>query len=121
MKVTEELSRSAAREQLRQDILERIRSGQLQPGEALVSEKRFAEMYDITLWGVQQVLSRLAEEDWLVRKPRAGTFVADTDQLRSAERQVSSGRRIVLLQPEIEIEAISAKKPLPTGCRPHME
>jgi len=71
--------RNEAKETFRRELIERIRSGELSPGEALVSEKRFSEMMGLSIRAVQDVLRGLAEEGWIVRESRRGTFVAERE------------------------------------------
>lgn len=77
------VARHAARERLRNDIIGKIRSGELTPGSPLASEKELTQMDGISLRGVQTVLREMSEEGWIVRKHRKGTFVADRDALPS--------------------------------------
>jgi DNA-binding LacI/PurR family transcriptional regulator len=93
--------RNEVKELFRRELIEKISSGELSPGESLVSEKGFSEMTGLSLRAVQDVLKNLVEEGWIVREPRRGTFVADRDALPdpgAVPGAPVSGKRAVMLQ-----------------------
>ncbi|MCK4392207.1 GntR family transcriptional regulator [Candidatus Bipolaricaulota bacterium] len=63
--------------QLRELLLEKIKSGEWTPGTCLPTEDEFCEMYQISKTTVRQALNSLAIEGWLRRKQGRGTYVAE--------------------------------------------
>lgn len=64
-------------ERIRTDIRERILSGALAPGARLPSEAELMAQYGCARMTVNKALSTLRDGGLLVRRRRAGTFVAD--------------------------------------------
>lgn len=64
--------------QLRELLLEKIESGEWNPGARLPTEDELCEMYQISKTTVRQGLSTLAMEGILIRKQGRGTFVAES-------------------------------------------
>ncbi|MBP2316174.1 GntR family transcriptional regulator [Azospirillum soli] len=63
--------------QLREMLLEAIKSGYWKPGDKLPTELEFAEITRFSLGTVQRALRDLAEEGILVRRHGLGSFVAE--------------------------------------------
>lgn len=63
--------------QVKQAIVDRIRSGDLNPGERVPSENALAKMMNVSRITSKQALSELAAEGWVVRLRGKGTFVAE--------------------------------------------
>lgn len=63
--------------QLREFLLERIESGEWQPGDRLPTEDELCERYQISKTTVRQALNSLATEGVLLRKQGRGTYVAE--------------------------------------------
>lgn len=61
--------------QLEELVKNQIDSGQLQPDQAIPSEREFAEQYQISRMTVRQALTNLVNEGFLYRKKGTGTFV----------------------------------------------
>lgn len=68
------------------DIVAQIRSGDLRPGDALLSTKAMAKHYGVSLVTAHQALSHLAKENHVVRKNGSGTFVSKTKQTFAFEK-----------------------------------
>ncbi|CQR46387.1 HTH-type transcriptional repressor YvoA [Paraliobacillus sp. PM-2] len=63
--------------QLENLIREQIDQGELLPGDALPSERAYAEAYDISRMTVRQAINNLANEGLIIRKKGKGTFIAE--------------------------------------------
>jgi GntR family transcriptional regulator len=63
-------------DQLERIILEQIKSGDLNPGDRILSENVFAQIQGVSRSTVQKVYDRLVSKNILIRKPGKGTFVA---------------------------------------------
>lgn len=63
--------------QVRTEILERIQSGALQPGQALPSEMALARELGVHQGTIRRGLDSLVADQLLVRRQGSGTFVAD--------------------------------------------
>lgn len=63
--------------QLENFIKHQIEAGELQPGDALPSERAYAEAYDISRMTVRQAINNLASDGLLIRKKGKGTFIAE--------------------------------------------
>lgn len=63
--------------QLEMKIRQMIESEQLQPGDALPSERQFTEKYNISRMTVRQAINNLVNDGLLYRQKGKGTFVAE--------------------------------------------
>lgn len=63
--------------QLKQQLLQRIRSGDFQPGDRVPSEHQLARMAGVSRITAKQALSELAREGWVYRVRGKGTFVSE--------------------------------------------
>src|SRR5437764_79605 len=57
-------------------ILQLIESGQLNPGDAVDSERALAKLHGVSLMTARHALAGLEREGWVKRMRGAGTFVA---------------------------------------------
>ena len=64
-----------AYQKIQHAILRQIESGQLQPGDAVDSERELARIHGVSLMTARHGLSVLEHEGFVVRRPGAGTFV----------------------------------------------
>ncbi len=81
-----------------QDVLrERIRSGELSPGEKLASMRRLADDFDCSLGIVKQAVNTLVAQGFLRSSPRRGVYVADT---------TPAAKEILIVLPHLEIERL---------------
>jgi DNA-binding GntR family transcriptional regulator len=83
-----QLQRARIYEQILLDVI----LGELAPG-ARLDEQELATRYDAGLAGVRDALGRLALEDLVIRRPRAGTTVAPLDLVEV--RQAFEARRLI--------------------------
>lgn len=63
--------------QLEEQIRELIEKGDLKPGDALPSEREYAEKYQISRMTARQALTKLVNDGYLTRLQGKGTFVAE--------------------------------------------
>lgn len=63
--------------QLEQLLRQQMESGELKPGDALPSEREYAERLDVSRMTVRQAITNLANEGLLHRQKGRGTFVAE--------------------------------------------
>jgi len=69
----------AAYRRVAEAIKGQIRSGVLQPGDQLPSNRKLAEAHDVALGTAQKALGVLQDEGWLIATPAVGVFVNDRD------------------------------------------
>ncbi|MHC4871856.1 MAG: GntR family transcriptional regulator [Planctomycetota bacterium] len=74
-------SSDASGQVLVDDIIKKIESGILAPGEALLPMRRLVEKYGISMRATLNGISRLAEEGWVLRQHGAGVFVCEKKEL----------------------------------------
>ncbi|MET7640894.1 GntR family transcriptional regulator [Streptomyces sp. NPDC005438] len=67
------------------DLVERVRSGQLAPGAQLPSESDLARQYGVSRMTVRQALDLLDSDRYVIRRQGSGTFVSE---------QAGPGRRL---------------------------
>jgi DNA-binding LacI/PurR family transcriptional regulator len=65
-------------EEIRQYLLDRIRDGQLRPGDRLPSEHELAEQFGVSRITSKRALQLLGQQGFVVRARGRGTFVSDT-------------------------------------------
>jgi DNA-binding GntR family transcriptional regulator len=71
--------------QLKQLLHERIRKGELRPGDRIPTEFELIEQFGISRTPVRQAIIELVHEGLLVRTPGRGTFVAEPDGKETEE------------------------------------
>ncbi len=64
--------------QLLSIIQHEIEEGRLQPGNAILPERKLAERYKVSVGTVRQAIAALVNDGFLIRKQGKGTFVAGT-------------------------------------------
>ena len=76
---TRHLSQTAAplHDQVREDLYERVRSGEFRPGDVLPNEARLCEEYGVSRITIRRAIGDLCAENVLFRRHGVGTFVAD--------------------------------------------
>jgi GntR family transcriptional regulator len=65
--------------QLQDIILNKIEEKKYLPGEAIPSERRLAEKYNVNRMTVKKAINKLVEKGYLYRKTGSGTFVVKRD------------------------------------------
>lgn len=65
--------------QLQDIIIKKIEEKKYLPGEAIPSERKMAETYGVNRMTVKRAVNKLVELGYLIRKPGAGTYVAQRD------------------------------------------
>ena len=61
------------------DIMRSISSGELKPGDRVLSEKEFSEKYGVSRITTKKALDMLCSEGYISRAPGRGSFVCDND------------------------------------------
>lgn len=84
--MTESLKRGYAADELKHDLIEKIRSGVLFPGEKLLSERKLATHYKISYMTVRRAIEELCLKGYVVRKPCRGLFVNEKFRNLSSAR-----------------------------------
>jgi GntR family transcriptional regulator, arabinose operon transcriptional repressor len=64
--------------QLKEHIIERIKSGEIKPGDFIQTEEELCCEYGLSRYPIRQALSELVEEGYLVRTRGKGTSVSST-------------------------------------------
>jgi GntR family transcriptional regulator len=64
--------------QLQTIIQKQIEDGHLKPGDAVLPERKMAELYKVSVGTVRQAVASLVNEGFLIRRSGVGTFVAGT-------------------------------------------
>ena len=64
-----------AADELKRDLISKIKSGALSPGEKLLSERKMAETYKISYMTVRRAIEELVEQGYITREPHRGSFV----------------------------------------------
>lgn len=81
-----------------QDALrERIRTGEISPGEKLSSMRRLAGEFQCSLGIVKQAVNTLVAQGYLRSSPRRGVYVADTSP---------AAKEILIVLPHLEVERL---------------
>jgi GntR family transcriptional regulator len=111
---------------IQHEILERLQTGQLKPGDVVDSERELARIHGVSLMTARHALAGLEREGKVVRRRGAGTFVAPPkihfNKLMSYTEQMSgrglnvSSRLISLELTDAEPE-IAARLALPASTR----
>ncbi len=63
--------------QLAEDLRDKIRAGELKPGEQVPTERELSEMHTISRMTARQALQFLVREEVLVSRQGSGTYVAE--------------------------------------------
>lgn len=89
-------------------LFERIRQGQLKPGDRLDPTEALAQELDAGVGTVNQALAALASRGLLTRRPRIGTVVSDDVHAIIDDARPSRGTAIyAVLVPDLRIPAFS--------------
>lgn len=84
MKAT--LKSGYAADELKRDLVEKIRSGTLLPGEKILSERKLADAYRISYMTVRRAIEELADQGYITRKAHRGVFVNEKFRNLSSAR-----------------------------------
>ena len=85
------MAKAPAYKSIQMDILNRISDGTLKPGERIATEAELMEQYGVSRITAQRAIFELKQRGLLVRKPRAGTFVAQAPSAAPAGGQQGGG------------------------------
>lgn len=125
--------RTAKVEQVKSQLIDRIRSGFFRPGDRFNSNRETALQFGISYQTAHRLIGELCREGWLERRPKSGTYVPGSKsslvgvQLlfhsRAAQPQSFGSKLLTLLMSRLEDADIDvqcdlfAKKPKPTANR----
>lgn len=68
--------------QVAEQIIQKIRSGELKPGERLPGERAFADESGLSVSTAVAVMRELGRRGYVTRKRKSGTYIADPEPLR---------------------------------------
>ncbi len=71
----EKLSSGYAADALKKDLIAKIKSGELLPGDKLLSERKMALAYNISYMTVRRAVEELVTQGFVTRHPKRGSFV----------------------------------------------
>ena len=77
------------------EIIDKIRSGDLQPGTRVPSEREIIQAYGVSNTTARKALQQIESAGWATRIKGRGTFVRQKDVVRSATRILSFTRNMV--------------------------
>lgn len=95
--------------QLKQIILDKIKSGQWLPGTIISSERELSEMFEVSRMTIRQAINELVREGILYRERGRGTFVsqprlAQSDVMSFTEAATNQGLEAATIVKSFEIE-----------------
>jgi LacI family transcriptional regulator len=100
----ESKSRKPLHECLEEVIQNGLSSGQFKPGQKISMIEEVAGQWNVSRATVQQALQVLAAKGLLVRRPRAGTFLAERPHVATN----GTGRSVSLVVPDIQLPEFAA-------------
>lgn len=80
--------------QLADGIKQLIEAGKLAPGERLPTSKELQKKFRLSAVTVESGISRLVKQNYLIRRPRLGTFVNPSQKVKSSEATVYDKKQI---------------------------
>jgi GntR family transcriptional regulator len=95
-------------EQLKDIILEKIKSGELKMGSSMLGERNLAEMYGVSRATVRQTIGELVNDGVLFRQHGKGTFVANQKIERPLARLLGVAEELSLEDVNVDITLISS-------------
>lgn len=66
--------------QVQDSIIKKIEEHKYLPGEAILSERKMAELYGVNRMTVRRAVDKLVEQGYLTKEPGSGTYVAQRDR-----------------------------------------
>ena len=93
-----------AADDMKHDLVEKIKSGELQPGEKILSERKLAISYGISYMTVRRAIDALVKEGYVSREPHRGLFVSKKFRSISTVRN----RTIAFVASELSGEVMSS-------------
>ena len=80
-------------QQVEHYILDRIKNGELKPGDQIPTENELAELLNASRPTVRQALNKLVMQCYIVRKKGIGSFVTETKLIHKSTSYISSYRK----------------------------
>lgn len=72
--------------QIADDVIHRIRRGELRPRRAIPSETTLVQQYDVARETVRRAVALLREENWIYTVPQRGSFVSPQEKWPQVEQ-----------------------------------
>jgi GntR family transcriptional regulator len=83
-------------QQIRDQIINGIASGELQPGEKMPTVRALSDECGVNVMTIQKAYSLLKQEGYLITDRRSGTAVADLSQRRQVRPATKEGLKLHL-------------------------
>lgn len=96
-------------EQVRWDLLQRIRRGEFQPGAPIPNEAQLCEQYGVSRITIRRAIGDLCADEFLYRKHGVGTFVTDAVSAAQSIRLRGSLADILAEDPRIRFEVVAVE------------
>lgn len=93
-------------EQVRWDLLQRIRRGEFQPGALIPNEAQLCDQYGVSRITIRRAIGDLCADEFLYRKHGVGTFVTDAVSSAQSIRLRGSLADILAEDPRILFEVV---------------
>jgi DNA-binding LacI/PurR family transcriptional regulator len=100
--IMENLKNTFAGDKFKQDLIAQIESGNLISGEAILSERKLAEKYNIGYMTVRRAVDDLVEMGLLYRVPRKGTFVNEKTAAKKDGDTVDGSNMIAIVMSDLQ-------------------
>ena len=94
-------------EQVRWDLLQRIRRGEFQAGVPIPNEAQLCEQYGVSRITIRRAIGDLCADEFLYRKHGVGTFVTDAVSAAQSIRLRGSLADILAEDPRIRFEIVA--------------
>jgi len=82
---------------VKQNLIEKIVSGELAVGEAVLSERKLAEKYQVSYMTIRKAIFELAEDGYLRKESTRGTFVSNRWGIKHDLRHVAKPIIVLIL------------------------
>lgn len=109
----EQIRRRKIYEEIADQLLDRIKSGELSPGEKLDSVHLLAEQFNVGRSAVREALSALRAMGLIEMKQGEGTYVKQFDPSSISQSLSVNG---MLMKKEDIVELLEVRKVIETGC-----
>ena len=101
-KIMKNLKNTFAGDKFKKDIIAQIESGKLVSGEAILSERKLAEKYNIGYMTVRRAVDDLVEMGLLYRMPRKGTFVNERSVVKKDGNAADNSNMVAIIMSDLQ-------------------